>query len=153
MTDSKESNNKNTDKNKHHGQCLCGTIKYEVTKIEDQMGHCHCSMCRKFHGAAFATLGEAKIENFRWVSGENLLKSYEAANETTRKFCENCGSSLIFVPSNDDGKLVEFSLGTLDTDISLRPDAHIYTDSGANWYEVNDDLPNYSEGRDSKGKS
>lgn len=142
-----------TPANKKEGQCLCGLVKYEVTKIEDRMGHCHCSMCRKFHGAAFATLGEAKVENFRWVAGENHLKSYVAPNGTTRKFCENCGSSLIFVPSNDTGERVEFSLGTLDTDIELKPDAHIYTDFGANWYQANDELPSYTGGRDSDIKS
>ena len=140
----------NQTENIYQGECLCGSIKYEVTKIEEQIGHCHCSMCRKFHGAAFATLAEAKTENFRWITGETLLKSYQAANGTIRKFCENCGSSLIFVPSNDDGKLVEFSLGTLNSDIKLKPDAHIFTASGANWFETNDDLPKYPEGRDSK---
>ena len=135
------------------GGCLCGLIKYEVTQIETRLGHCHCSMCRKFHGAAFATLAEAKTENFRWVTGENYLKSYLAPNGTTRKFCENCGSSLIFVPSNDTGELVEFSLGSLDSDIELKPDAHIYTDFGANWYEISDKLPRYAEGRDSEDKS
>ena len=44
----------------YKGLCLCGSIKYAVDKIEPKMGHCHCSMCRKFHGAAFATFGEAK---------------------------------------------------------------------------------------------
>ena len=132
------------------GQCLCGLIKYEVSKIEDRMGHCHCSMCRKFHGSAFATLGEAKTKNFHWVSGEDHLKSYVAPNGTTRKFCSNCGSSLIFVPSNDTGELIEFSLGTLDTDIQISPDAHIYTNFGANWYKISDDLPKYTEGRDSE---
>ena len=47
------------------GTCLCGGIVYEVNALEPKMGHCHCSMCRKFHGAAFATYGEAKRENFR----------------------------------------------------------------------------------------
>jgi len=134
---------------KKNGQCLCGKIKYEVTKIEDRMGHCHCSMCRKFHGAAFATLGEAKTENFRWVTGEAQLKSYVAPNGTTRKFCNNCGSSLIFEPAGDAGELIEFSLGTLDSDIELKPDAHIYTEFGANWYETSDNLPKYEKGRDS----
>lgn len=138
---------------KMKGQCLCGLVKYEVAKIEERMGHCHCSMCRKFHGAAFATLGEAKTENFRWTAGENHLKSYVAPNGTKRKFCENCGSSLIFIPSNDTGELVEFSLGTLDTEIELRPDAHIYTDYQANWFEISDSLPKYTDGRDSKEKS
>ena len=132
------------------GECLCGSIKYEVTKIEPRMGHCHCSMCRKFHGAAYATLGEALAENFRWLKGESLLKTYLAPNGTRRKFCENCGSSLIFEPSGDNGRLVGFSLGTLDTELELRPDAHIFCDSAANWCEVNDDLPQFKAGRDSE---
>ncbi len=57
------------------GQCLCGSVIYKVAAIENRMGHCHCSMCRKFHGAAFATFGEAKAEHFRWVTGEDQLKS------------------------------------------------------------------------------
>lgn len=134
---------------KMQGQCLCGMIRYEVAKLEQRMGHCHCSMCRKFHGAAFATLGEAKAHNFKWISGESHLKSYLAPNGTTRKFCENCGSSLIFAPSNDPGELIEFALGTLDSDIDIKPDAHIYTAYKAQWFEISDNLPSYSEGRDS----
>lgn len=133
----------------YKGQCLCGSIKYEASKIEPRMGHCHCSMCRKFHGAAFATLGEALTENFRWVAGESLLKTYLAPNGTQRKFCENCGSSLIFEAANAGDELVEFSLGTLDSDIDLKPDAHIFTASGANWCELSDDLPKFDAGRES----
>ena len=50
------------------GSCLCGAVQYSVDKIEKQMAHCHCTMCRKFHGAAFATFGEARTENFHWVN-------------------------------------------------------------------------------------
>jgi hypothetical protein len=131
----------------YKGQCLCGSIKYEVDEIETQMAHCHCEMCRKFHGAAFSTYGEARTENFRWVAGESQLKTYLAANGTRRKFCNNCGSSLIFVPSNDSGERVEFALSTLDSKIELRPDVHVFTNYRADWYEVSDDLPQFSEGR------
>jgi len=91
-------------------------------------------MCRKFHGAAF-------------------LKTYLAPNGTKRQFCDNCGSSLTFVPSNDTGELVEFSLGTLESKIELRPDAHIFTNYRASWYELSDDLPQFTGDRDSKQKS
>jgi len=141
-----------TDRNKtpYQGQCLCGTIKYEIDEIESQMAHCHCSMCRKFHGAAFSTYGEAKTECFRWLEGLDSLKTYLADNGTKRKFCERCGSSLIFVPSADGGKFVEFSLGTLDSEIDIKPDAHVFSCSAASWYEINDSLPKFTEGRDSK---
>ena len=135
--------------NSYSGQCLCGSIKYEMDEIEPRMGHCHCSMCRKFHGAAFATLGEAKADKFRWIEGEELLANYQANNGTVRRFCKICGSSMTFAPANDTGELIEFSLGTLDSEIELQPDAHIYIGSKANWFEVCDDLPQFEKGRGS----
>ena len=129
----------------YRGQCLCGKIQYQVDKIEPQMAHCHCSMCRKFHGAAFATFGEAKAENFQWIKGESLLKSYQAENGTVRRFCSNCGSSMTFAAS--DNGLVEFSLGTLDDDIEQKPDAHILVASKANWLELTDKLPQFDSNR------
>ncbi|MCK4707552.1 MAG: GFA family protein [Gammaproteobacteria bacterium] len=128
------------------GQCLCGSIKYQVDKIEPKIAHCHCSMCRKFHGAAFATFGEAVKKNFHWLEGKSLLKSYVASNRTTRQFCNNCGSSLTFL-SPAFPHLVEFSLGTLDSNITLKPDAHIFTGSKACWYDITDKLPQYKEWR------
>ncbi|MEB8432209.1 GFA family protein [Cocleimonas sp. KMM 6892] len=131
----------------YSGQCLCASIKYEVSKIEPKMGHCHCSMCRKFHGSAFATFGEAKRENFKWVEGEEHLQSYTADNGTIRKFCPTCGSSLIFQDSIESTELVEFALGTLDSDIELKPDVHIFVSSKANWLDIKDDLPQFSGNR------
>jgi hypothetical protein len=107
-------------------------------------------MCRKFHGAAFATFGEARRENFRWLSGEESLKSYTAANGSTRRFCIHCGSSMTFSPNNDSGEFVEFALASLDTPITQKPDAHIYVDYKARWYEIQDDLPQFREGRGSE---
>jgi len=129
------------------GQCLCGEIKYEVDEIASQMAHCHCKMCQKFHGAAFSTFAEAKLEDFRWLTGESLLVSYQADNGTVRRFCKQCGSSMTFAASNDSGKLIEFALGTLDSHVSQHPDAHVHTASKAIWFEINDDLPQYSADR------
>ena len=32
------------------GSCLCADIAFEIDGPVDIVGHCHCSMCRKFHG-------------------------------------------------------------------------------------------------------
>ncbi|MGH1486135.1 MAG: GFA family protein [Cellvibrionaceae bacterium] len=134
-------------------QCLCGLIQYEVDHIESRMGHCHCSMCRKFHGAAFATFGEAKKDHFRWTKGSEYLKTYHAPNNTKRQFCEHCGSSLIFMAANHDNTIVEFALGTLDSPIEEKPDAHIFTDNMANWYQITDNLPQFKASRHSESSS
>jgi hypothetical protein len=133
-----------------HGQCLCGAVKYEVDAIGPRMAHCHCSMCRKFHGAAFATFGEARAEDFRWLEGEHLLSSYRAANGTVRRFCSRCGSSMTFAPADDPGEFVEFTLGTLIDPPAFHPDAHIFVGFKAAWDHICDQLPQYEAGRGSK---
>lgn len=134
----------------YRGQCLCGAVKYEVDGFSPKMAHCHCSMCRKFHGAAFATYGETRKSDFRWLQGEGELQCYTADNGTTRRFCRHCGSSMTFSSRNYDDDVVEVALGTLDSNLDMSPDAHIYVDSKASWSEIHDDLPQYGEGRGSR---
>ena len=133
----------------YRGSCLCNAIRFEVDEFEPQTGNCHCSMCRKFHGAAYATLAEARQDHFRWIAGKDLIKSYTADNGTIRSFCLNCGSSLMFASPNADPDLVEISLGCFDDEVPIRPDAHIYVAYGAKWALSEDDLPQYEAGRDS----
>jgi hypothetical protein len=54
---------------------------------------------------------------------------------------------MTFQPSFDNGGLIEFTLGTLDSDISESPDAHIYLGYKASWFDAEDELPKYKEGR------
>ena len=108
-------------------------------------------MCRKHSGAAFTTYGEAKNENFRWNKGIELLESYVASNGSTRRFCRVCGSSMTFKAKRGQEDIVAFALGTLDSNIERRPDAHIFVGSKANWFELSDELPKHVEGRDSEG--
>ena len=129
------------------GSCLCAAVKYRVDRIEPFMGHCHCTMCRKFHGAAFATYGVVLQQNFHWLSGEDHLQQYKAHNGSVRQFCRNCGSSLTFTPASSDGEFIEFALGSLDSPIAEQPDAHIFYEFKANWHEPNDDLPRYAQAR------
>ena len=134
----------------YRGSCLCGSIRFEADAFEAHNGLCHCSMCRKFHGAAFATLAEVASENFRWTAGTEWLKAYTAENGTTRQFCANCGSSLTFAAADADGSQIEIALACFDDPVPVEPDAHIYVESGAAWGRPDDGLPQYAEGRDSR---
>jgi hypothetical protein len=134
----------------YRGSCLCAAIGFEVDEFAPRTGNCHCSMCRKFHGAAYATIAEAHTSHFRWLRGEDKIKAYTAANGTTRSFCADCGSSLTFASPAADPELVEIALGCFDDDVPVKPDAHIFVASGAAWAHPVDDLPQYEAGRDSK---
>jgi len=81
------------------GQCLCGAVKWRVAAALEEMHHCHCSMCRKAHGSAFATFSGVKPDAFEWLSGEDLVRQYQASESLTRSFCDCCGSNVPFLVS------------------------------------------------------
>lgn len=134
---------------KIRGSCLCGEITYEASNLESRGAHCHCNMCRKFHGAAFATLAGLPKTDLHWLRGKALLGRYTAHNGTARQFCSICGSSLTFEMQSAP-ETIELAVSTLDDPIAFEPDAHIFTQFGANWFNTNDRMPRFSSGRDSE---
>ncbi len=75
------------------GGCLCGAIRYQIDGALGAMTHCHCSMCRKAHGAAFATYARVLLRDFRFDRGEDQLERYRSSPEVDRAFCKRCGSN------------------------------------------------------------
>ena len=124
------------------GSCLCGAVRYEVTGSFQVMGHCHCSMCRKSNGAAFATWGIINPDQFRWTSGAELVRGYQSSPERQRCFCGECGSALV---STHAGAVTEVVVGSVDGDPGARPVEHIFVGSKAPWYEITDALPQHQE--------
>jgi len=131
----------------YQGGCLCGAVRYGVNHFHEAIANCHCTMCRKFTGAAYATYASAALVDFNWITGENLLTHYRAENGTTRSFCRHCGSGLVFTAAKPADDIVEIALATIDGDVPVKPDAHIYVDNKANWTEFKDGLALHSQGR------
>ncbi|PPC77822.1 glutathione-dependent formaldehyde-activating GFA [Pokkaliibacter plantistimulans] len=129
----------------YKGSCLCGGIRFEAESFVPRIANCHCTMCRKFHGAAFGTL--VRAEGLRWLSGQALLQDYVGHNGTVRTFCRECGSSLGFRVKGAAFEQLEIALGAFDDELPVKVDAHIYTDYKACWYDISDTLPQYGEGR------
>jgi len=132
------------------GSCLCGTLRYSIEAFQPNIAHCHCSMCRKFHGAAYATIAGVDADKFRWTQGVNMLKEYTAPNGTKRGFCAHCGSSMTFYSPRAPVGVMEIALGTLDSHVDVHPDAHIYVGFKAHWSALCDGLPQFAQGRDSE---
>jgi hypothetical protein len=126
------------------GSCLCKRVRLEIHGKLGDASHCHCSMCRKAHGAAFGTYAEVRAENFRIVAGEELVLRYRSSAGVERTFCSRCGSRLQFISEKNPG-MVEFALGVLDDDPGVRATHHIFVASKAPWVEITDGLPQYPE--------
>ncbi len=120
------------------GSCLCGTVRWQVDGSLDSMSHCHCSMCRKAHGAPFGTYTEAPSESFTWLSGMDAITSFESSPGIIRAFCGTCGS-VVPEPFGKDRMVIP--AGCLDGDPGVRPSSHIFAASKAPWHVIGDDLP------------
>ncbi len=120
------------------GSCLCGDVVWEASGKLERMSHCHCSMCRKAHGAAFATYVAA--EGFRSVRGAESVRRYESSPGFFRSFCGRCGS---VVPVGSAQGRVFMPVGPLDGDPGARPVAHMFAASKAPWHDISDDLPRF----------
>ena len=127
----------------YKGSCLCGGIRFQINGAIDDIIHCHCSLCRKGQGGAFASNGVVKLDDFTLLSGIKLLHGYQYTPEYTRYFCRNCGSPIYSVKKTLPGSL-RIRLGVIESDIVERPCAHIFVASKANWdSSVCDDLPRF----------
>jgi len=58
------------------GRCECARIRYEADCEITDFSHCHCSICRRLHGAAFVSWGGIARNKFTYASGESNLKTY-----------------------------------------------------------------------------
>jgi hypothetical protein len=136
------------------GSCLCGGIEFEITGPLLRPGNCHCSMCRKQHGAAFRSRVRVRKEDFRWVEGEKLVKFYQSSPGFRRGFCGVCGSPILNkydaqtrTAQLHPGAVSEYgiALATLDDDPGVRPQFNYFVASKAPWFDITDGLPQYDE--------
>ena len=128
----------------YHGSCLCGAVKFSIENRIKDIVYCHCSLCRKAQGSAFATNGNVEANDFKFLSGEDNLTGYQSSETQTKLFCKTCGSPIIS-KNTLSPDTVRIRLGTLESDIVERPKAHIFVASKANWEDISDDIPKYSE--------
>lgn len=120
------------------GACLCGAIRYEADAA-DRLLHCHCSLCRKHHGAPFATFVEAL--KLRWLAGEGALLAYPSSSTRTRRACVTCGS----VAPASAGDRVLVPAGNLLAELNVVEGLHMFVDSKPKWHVIGDKLPQHDQ--------
>ena len=125
-----------------HGHCECGRIRYQVDASIDDFSHCHCSQCRRLHGAAFATFAGVAADKFRYITGQSDTRVYASSESHERVFCGNCGSNIL-VALEDEPESLYLSMSAVDGDPPRPAGYHIFVGSKATWYEINDDLAQY----------
>ena len=125
-----------------HGSCLCGAVRFAIELPVLFCGHCHCSMCRRAHGASYVTWIGLPRERFSFLAGAERLVRYHSSDHGVRSFCGTCGSTLFCELTTHPG-VIDIVLANLDDTSDIVPQAHFYFDDRAAWTRVGDELPRF----------
>ncbi|RVC63425.1 GFA family protein [Mesorhizobium sp. M4B.F.Ca.ET.088.02.2.1] len=121
------------------GGCLCGRIRYRVTG-DPRVHYCHCDMCRRATGSAFAVLAWTSSSNLSWLSEE---PAYRTSSPIARRgFCGACGSplTLSYAAAEDE---VALHVGTFDVPEGLEPQYNYGSSQRLAWVCCGIDLPHH----------
>lgn len=114
-----------------NGQCLCAEVQFEIKGDLPNLYQCHCSLCRKATGSAANAATFVQQQNFRWLSGQDRITSFQKPTGYRSDFCSVCGSP---VPNQlRDTELVWIPAGLLEEDFDAAVNIHLHLDSAASW--------------------
>ncbi|MBW2421870.1 MAG: GFA family protein [Deltaproteobacteria bacterium] len=122
------------------GSCFCGEVRFTVALPSLVSAHCHCTMCRKLHGAAFVTWFTLPREQFALETSEAGLVRYSSSDHASRSSCGQCGTPLFYESDERPGQ-VDVVLASMEEPIDREPQMHIFFDDRAAWSVVDDGLP------------
>lgn len=122
------------------GSCLCGAVGFTIELPTRACVHCHCTMCRRNHGAGYVTWVVADASGFEVTRGKGRLTTYASSSHGTRSFCSVCGSSL-FCTNDAHPEIVDIVLANFDGDLDRPPQGHYYLDDRIDWLPIDETLP------------
>lgn len=116
------------------GGCQCGAVRYRVTAGLGRASLCHCRMCQRATGNAFAPLVTA-----RGVAFTGTPARFASSNIAVRGFCSDCGTPLFYAQVGAED--VELMIGSLDDPSLASPVLHYGIESRVPWLHLADSLP------------
>jgi hypothetical protein len=117
------------------GSCLCGAVGFALTFPSKWVAHCHCSLCRRAHGAAFVTWIGMRARDVAIADPQSRLRWYAATPGAERGFCTRCGSTLFFRSQRWPGEL-HVTQANLHGAADRAPQAHAYWDTHVAWVSL-----------------
>ncbi len=123
------------------GSCLCGSVSLTISELARDVIVCHCQQCRKQTGHVVAAT--QAYDMHITVEGEENLSWYAASASAQRGFCKQCGSLLMWKQTGTS--TTSILAGCLEPPTKLNTMAHIFVDDKGDYYDIDDDIPQYQQ--------
>lgn len=126
------------------GQCQCGAVHYRVRGSAQTLFACHCTECQRQSASAFGMALWVKDAQLELLSGtlHEWVRTTPSGLPMAGRFCPHCGTRL-FHQVLKPGAALSIKPGTLHHTRSLRPVAHIWTQSKQDWVQLPPDVLQY----------
>ena len=104
------------------GHCLCGAVRFKAIPEKQEMGVCHCAMCRRWTGGTFMAVGCSQVD----VEDDTEIGVYTSSDWGERGFCRKCGTTLFW--RMRDGSHVSVAAQAFDDPGVFRFTSEIFVD-------------------------
>jgi len=118
------------------GGCACGDVRYQLASSPLFVHACHCTLCQRQSGSAFALNAMIEADRVVLISGqtEEILVPTGSGKGQKVSRCPSCRVAVWSV-YNGAGDLFRFvRVGSLDEPDRCPPDIHIHTASQQSWF-------------------
>jgi len=119
------------------GHCLCGAVTVTAAACDNQVGACHCSMCRHWGGGPLFAVDCGTDVSF---DGEDFISVYPSSDWAERGFCRQCGSHL-FYRLKGNGQYI-MPAGLFDGLHEAVFDHQVFIDDKPGWYDFANETQN-----------
>ncbi|KAL6711552.1 hypothetical protein ACN47E_004486 [Coniothyrium glycines] len=135
------------------GSCLCGKITFETIGAPISNCLCFCNSCRKHTGSIGMANSWYTKENFRILTGNDIMHTYEDRSPDSggmieRSFCSACGSTLIAENKKLFPGAVIVPAGAMEIDPagqSWAPSSEYFCKRKAPWFQTPSETTKYTE--------
>lgn len=115
---------------KRQGRCLCGAVSFTAERSGNNVGACHCGMCRRWSGGPLMAV-DCGVDVA--IDGEENLTVFDSSDWAERGFCNQCGSNL-FYRLKETGQFMVL-IGIFDNQDDIVFDHQVFIDEKPTYYE------------------
>ena len=118
------------------GKCLCESVKIIAQPVKEELGVCHCSMCRKWSAGPLMVVDCGTDVTFE---GEQNVSVFHSSDWGERGFCTKCGTNLFWRMRSTGQTMVSTELFD---GVPFKFDHQIFIDEKPDYYNFSNETHN-----------
>ncbi len=122
------------------GQCVCGSVRFEIVQKPLGTGYCSCRICQRCTGAPVLAWVAFPIGAVKFT--RDKPKYYRLSLIGEKGFCKKCGSQVVYRGIKPEpADFLVIPTVALDDPENYAPTWHTGIESQMPWLQIHDDLP------------